>query len=143
MNNLLGCCLFADVNYSNCKTPTILLMTTDLQSFNLDPQWTPWTSWTACSVTCNLGTKIRRRHCIDVAGGNRPLEPGVNFTIVLRVPFSCKRVFWNFSLLTVWLCNFLSKNLSAKAACKMLVQLTTGVNFSNIFGASFSYISVF
>jgi hypothetical protein len=35
------------------------------------------------------------------------------------------------SLLTVWLCNFLLKNIGTKTACKMLVKLTIGGLFDN------------
>ncbi len=50
---------------------------------------------------------------------------GVSLSNILRATF-CKKVFWcSFSLLTVWLFIFifLQKNISAKAACKMLVKL--------------------
>lgn len=26
-------------------------------------RWGPWTKWSACSVTCGKGRKIRWRHC--------------------------------------------------------------------------------
>jgi len=47
--------------------------------------------------------------------------------------FLYKIVLHSFSLLTVWLCNFFFKRiLLQKAACEMLVKLTSSVNFINI-----------
>jgi len=43
----------------------------------------------------------------------------------------------SFSLVALWLLNFLPKNISAKAAHKMLMKLTSGVNFTNILQANF------
>jgi len=45
-------------------------------------------------------------------------------------------VFWSFSIITVWLSNFLAqgnwhKEIGAKTARKMLVKMTTGVNLTN------------
>jgi len=45
--------------------------------------------------------------------------------------FFCKKSLYksalqNFSLITVWLCNFWRKEIGAKAAHKMLVELTPG-----------------
>jgi len=62
-----------------------------------------------------------------------PKSPGVNF-INIYAHFFCTKVLCaaSFSLFTVWLCNFCCKNMSAKAARKMLVKLTTCVNFTNI-----------
>jgi hypothetical protein len=37
---------------------------------------------------------------------------------------SYKRNLCSFSLVTVWLCNFLRKDIGTKAACKMLMKLT-------------------
>ncbi len=54
------------------------------------------------------------------------LTIGVNFINSLCVPFLYESVLLSFSLVTVWLCNFLRKNISAKAACKMLMKLTIG-----------------
>lgn len=31
----------------------------------VDGQWTQWTTWSACDVTCNAGMEVRRRTCTD------------------------------------------------------------------------------
>jgi len=62
------------------------------------------------------------------------LSPGVNFFNILLTPFFQKSVFLPFfsiysrlfSLVTVWLCNFLQNNIGAKTARKMLMILTKG-----------------
>jgi len=46
-----------------------------------------------------------------------------------------------FSLIVIGFAFFWKKNIGAKAACKMLVKLTKGVNFINILSAHFSYKS--
>jgi len=69
------------------------------------------------------------------------LEPGVSFTNILLEPFSYKSDLHSFSLVTVWLCNFLAKNIGAKGTPKVLVKLTTGVNFITILLEHFSYKS--
>jgi len=56
----------------------------------------------------------------------------VNFINILCTPFSYEGAFHSFSLIIVWFCNFWWKNIGAKAACKMLMKLTTEVNFINI-----------
>jgi len=53
--------------------------------------------------------------------------------------FSHESVLHSFSRIAVWLCNFLAKNISAKAARKMLMKLTTGVDFTNILSAAFKH----
>ncbi len=49
----------------------------------------------------------------------------------LTLDFFIQKCLHSFSLIAVWLCNFWGKNMGAKAACKMLMKLTTGVNFSS------------
>jgi len=49
----------------------------------------------------------------------------------------CKSVLRSFSLITVWLCNFWHNNIGTKAACEMLMKLTTGINFVNFIQAVF------
>jgi len=44
------------------------------------------------------------------------LTPGVKLINILLTPFSYKRVFHSFSLITVWLYNFWHKNIGTKAA---------------------------
>ncbi len=50
--------------------------------------------------------------------------------------FLCKSALQSFSLVTIWLCNFWHKHISAKAAHKMLVKLTNVVydlfSFNNL-----------
>ncbi len=53
------------------------------------------------------------------------LTKGVNFTIILCAPFSYKSVLCSFSLVTVWLCDFLAKEYQHKVAHKMLIKLNT------------------
>ena len=40
-----------------------------------EESWTPWSSWTACSVTCGRGTTSRRRSCT---------VPSVSSSVLLR-----------------------------------------------------------
>jgi hypothetical protein len=63
--------------------------------------------------------------------------PGVNFINVLRAPFSYKSILGSFSLVTVKFETFRRKITGAKAAHKMLMKLTTGVNLINISRAAF------
>jgi len=51
---------------------------------------------------------------------------GVNFINIILKPFLCKSALQSFSLITVLLFNFWTKNIRAKAARKMLMKLTTG-----------------
>jgi len=44
-----------------------------------------------------------------------PDKQGVNLPNILRAAFSCKRVLRSFSLITVWLCNFLEKEYWRKS----------------------------
>jgi hypothetical protein len=50
--------------------------------------------------------------------------PGVKFHQHFMKPF-CKKIFAHVSLVRVWLCGFWRKDIEAKAACKMLMKLTT------------------
>jgi len=66
----------------------------------------------------------------------------IDFTNILCAPF-CTKVFCKALLLLQFgLVFFWKKNTSAKAAYKMLVKLTTGVNFINILLVNFLYKSV-
>ncbi len=64
------------------------------------------------------------------------------FHQLLLVPILYKSVKSNFSLVTVRLSNFLRKNIDTKAAHKMLMKLTTSVNFINVLLEPF-HIKVF
>jgi hypothetical protein len=55
------------------------------------------------------------------------LSPGVNFINILRLPILYKSAFCSFSPNTVWLSIFWHKHIGEKAACKMLMTLTTGL----------------
>ena len=52
-------------------------------------------------------------------------QSGLNFLHILRPTFPYESVMFSFSLLTVCLCIFLRKEIGVKAACKILVKLTT------------------
>ena len=55
---------------------------------------------------------------------NLCIASDVNFTNIFRVAFLCKSALRNFSLLTVWVAIFWQKEISSKAAHKLLVKLT-------------------
>ncbi len=40
-----------------------------------DPQWTAWSPWSDCSLTCGLGLMRKVRACADAATG-APMQPG-------------------------------------------------------------------
>ncbi len=44
-----------------------------LSSHISDPEWSNWSVWGDCSVTCGLGSKGRTRACLDSANGGDPL----------------------------------------------------------------------
>jgi hypothetical protein len=50
-----------------------------------------------------------------------------NFTNILRAAFSYESFLRSFYVLTIWACNFLEKGFWRKAAHKMLVKLTPGL----------------
>jgi len=56
--------------------------------------------------------------------------------------FRMKVLCANFLWLQIGFVIFLQKNIDAKVACKMLMKITTGVNFTNILQIAFSYKSV-
>lgn len=48
----------------------------------MDGNWTPWTEWTPCSVTCENGTRVRNRTCTNPApafGGKDCHGDGVEY----------------------------------------------------------------
>jgi len=54
------------------------------------------------------------------------LTEGLKFHQHFTSNFVIQKCFLSFSLIKAWLCNFLTQNnIVAKAACKMLVKLTT------------------
>ena len=42
--------------------------------FSVDGYWTPWSNWTACSVSCGGGSRIRVRECVPPRHGGDPCE---------------------------------------------------------------------
>lgn len=46
-----------------------------MKSKLLDPQWTKWTEWSDCSLTCGLGVKRKERKCEDIYT-KKPFVPG-------------------------------------------------------------------
>jgi len=56
---------------------------------------------------------------------------GVNFINILRTRFSYKSELCHFSLITVWLYDFLAKGYRQKSARKMLMKLTIDVHCWN------------
>ena len=34
--------------------------------------WTDWSSWSACTASCDQGTTNRRRNCVGQSGNGRP-----------------------------------------------------------------------
>jgi hypothetical protein len=61
---------------------------------------------------------------VELRGYDNPDKPAILqvFINILLEPFS-----YNFSLVTVWLCNFLTQEYQCKSSiCKMLIKLTTG-----------------
>ncbi len=65
--------------------------------------------------------------------------PCVNFTNSIGTAYPYWSVFWSFFLfcLQFGFLTFYQKNIGKKGACKMLVKLTTFVNFSNSLRAAF------
>ena len=43
-------------------------------SNHLEPDFTPWTPWSACSVPCGIGKRTRTRKCVDLAHHNQELD---------------------------------------------------------------------
>ncbi len=76
-------------------------------------------------ITSGDAAKIERLVHHTNARGQRLL--GVNFINILRAPFSYESALHSFSPLTFCLCNFWQKNVGEKAACKMLMKLTSGL----------------
>jgi len=62
---------------------------------------------------------------------------GVNFINILQVSFCIKLFCKAFSYYSYWLYNFWQKSIGAKASHKLLVKLTTVVNFINVLRAIF------
>ncbi|XP_055421614.1 properdin isoform X2 [Bubalus kerabau] len=64
------CCLNA--GYAFQKPGSNLCMACRL------PQWSPWSAWTPCSVTCTEGSQLRHRHCTGWGEQCSPekVEPG-------------------------------------------------------------------
>ncbi len=46
--------------------------------FRAVPEWTSWTKWSKCTVSCGLGSKSRERACVDKNNYNKPLQAGVD-----------------------------------------------------------------
>ncbi len=71
-----------------------------------------------------------------------PSRRGIDFTNILRANFSYKCFVLLFFNLQFGFVIFWCKNISAIAACKMLIKLTIGINFVIILLGPFSYTNV-
>jgi len=92
-------------------------------------------------VTKNL-TNLLKKFCEFPPRSPPTLEkksthPVVNFINILRTCFLYKSKLSSFSLVAVWLCNFLAPKYQQKSTCKMLVKLTLVLSFINILWAAF------
>jgi len=74
--------------------------------------------------------------------GKGGLQPDVNFINILCKHFSHKSVFTAFLYSWFGFVIYCQKNIGAKAARKMLMKSTAGVNFTNILQAAFCEKSV-
>ncbi|XP_010966398.3 properdin [Camelus ferus] len=63
------CCLNADYAFQESSHSFCMAC-----SF---PRWSPWSTWTPCSMTCTEGSQLRHRRCVG-QGGQCPdkMEPG-------------------------------------------------------------------
>jgi len=68
-----------------------------------------------------------------------PFLLSVNYINILLAPFLYESTLGSFSLVTVWLWNFLMPKYCRKAPHKMLMKSTPGVSYINILMARFSY----
>ena len=76
-------------------------------------------------LLCNLLAK----EYIDAKAAHKmmvKLTTSFNFIKILLKTFSYKSALRSFSLISVWLCNFLAKEYCAKIGSKMLMKLTKG-----------------
>ncbi len=95
-------------------------------------------------VTKNL-TNLLKKFCEFPPRSPPTLEkksthPVVNFINILRTCFSYKSKLSSFSLVAVWLCNFLASRYKQKSTCKMLMKLTPIANFINVLRAAFALV---
>lgn len=64
--------------------------TCSLPACDLDGYWTPWTSWSQCTVSCGGGTRDRIRECVGPYGnGQICLQANITQEIVRCSVLDC------------------------------------------------------
>ncbi len=88
--------------------------------------------WTFCSCFIHEGCRVQ-------VGQSRILSIRCQFHQNFTIAFFVQKCLVSFSLITVWLCNFLAQENWQKDTLVVLMTLTPGVYFINILRATFLY----